>query len=439
MKVVIGLGITGLSCIDYLVSQGESVIAMDAAHQPARYQAFKEKHPDLPCVVGHLDPDILKKAHEIILSPGVSPIQAPLLACQQQGIPLISDIDLLARATQKPIYAITGSNGKTSVTTLLGEMAKAAGRSVAVAGNIGIPVLQSLNNDDQLDAYILELSSFQLDITHDLLPRCSVILKLSPDHLDRYANLDAYRQAKQRIYRRCQHPIVNQDEPELWQNLPLAGKPLTFSIKQTADYGLQYSNNQRCLSINGKAVLATSEMRLQGPHHWQNALVALAMGNVMQLPLSIMLDVLRDFSGLPHRCQWVREHRGVNWYNDSKGTNIGATETAINSVAESTRGRLILLAGGQGKDADFTQLRTCLKRHVSEVLLFGQDADLMSRAWHHVTTVTVLPSLDSAVELANQRASAGDVVLLSPACASFDEFKGFEDRGQQFMNQVNAL
>lgn len=430
MKVVIGLGITGLSCIDYFVRQGQRVIAMDTAEHPAGYEKLKAKHPQIPCFLGSLNPERLQQADEIILSPGVPPEQPLLAECKKRGIPLVGDIELLARSTDKPIYAITGSNGKSTVTTWIGEMAKAAGRNMAVAGNIGTPVLDI----QQSDGYILELSSFQLETTDSLQAKSAVLLNLSPDHLDRHKTCEAYLAAKQRIYQNCENPLVNLDAPEVWQSLSLKNTR-SFSLYQKADYCI----DQSFLTSHGERLLSVNDLCLQGEHNWSNALVALAMGEVMGLPRETLLTVLRQFSGLPHRCQWVRNINGVTWYNDSKGTNTGATETAINSIAKITPERLILLAGGQGKGTDFSELQSCVKRHVSDVILFGQDAALMEQALKKIAHVIRVDSLQAAVELAHQRAKSGDSVLLSPACASFDMFVGYEDRGKQFMNLVNAL
>ncbi len=440
MKVVVGLGVTGLSCIDYLLAQGESVVVMDTRSNPPDYQAFKEKYPQLPCFLGKLDVPHLLQASEVILSPGVSPGLPEFLDCAAHRIPLIGDVELFARAATKPIYAVTGSNGKTTVTTLLGKMAEAAGLNMAVAGNIGIPVLSCLAKEAELDGYILELSSFQLDTTESLRTKAAVVLNVSPDHLERYHHdFSAYLAAKQRIYRHCEKPVANFDQTEIWRYLSLPAGSLTFALKPPANYSLQSLDAETFLTAYDKPVLSVKEMRLQGEHQWQNALAALAMGEAMGIKLETRLSVLRDFPGLEHRCQWVRKVNEVDWYNDSKGTNIGATEAAINSIASTTSGRLILLAGGLAKGVDFTTLRACIKDHVSEVIVFGQDKAQLQQAWQDVVTVNASESLQQAVDFAQQAAQAGDSVLLSPACASFDMFANFEDRGQQFMKLVHAL
>lgn len=436
LKVVVGLGMTGLSCIDYLLKQGESVVAMDTAVAPSGYDKLRAKHPDLPCFLGGLDAASLQAADEIVLSPGVPP-QTPLL--QACGKPLIGDIELFARANNKPVYAITGSNGKTTVTALLAAMVEQAKSKVVVAGNMGVPVLDHLRDDAA--AYVLELSSFQLDTTPSLTTRAAVVLNISPDHLDRYASLDEYLAAKQRIYQHCEYPIVNLDEQHIWLPLQLE-RTIRFSINPSADYadyGVRMSRGKLYLAHGCENLLPVERLALHGEHNWQNALVALIIAKLMGLPFEAILAVLRDFPGLPHRCQRVRTINGVTWYNDSKGTNIGATATAINSIGKATSGKLILLAGGLGKGADFQTLQSCLRQQVSQAILFGQDAPLLAQAWQPATTVSRVNSLEEAVKLAHDKATAGDSVLLSPACASFDMFTGFEDRGNQFMTFVKAL
>lgn len=439
MKVVVGLGLTGVSCIDYLRRLGHDVIAMDGALQPAGLDTIRARYPDLRCILGGLDKRVLAHADEIIISPGV-PIEKVMVASH---VPIIGDIELLARATQKPIYAITGSNGKTTVTTLVGAMANAASANMAVAGNIGTPVLDFLSDDSAqpgVNGFILELSSFQLETTYSLHPKAATILNVTPDHLDRYRDIADYLAAKQRIYHACETPILNADEAWMYSSLPLASSVLRFSVKTSdADYYIESAGKEIYLMRRGERLLAASDMVLQGIHHWQNALAALAFGEVMGLPLTTMLDVLRRFTGLDHRCQWVRSHHGVDWYNDSKATNVGATETAINSLGPQTSGRLVLIGGGLGKGADFSVLQEPVRRFVSHLILMGQDAPQMAEALSACAEVHMVKSIQEAVTVAHQLAQPGDKVLLAPACASLDMFQNYGDRGNQFVAAVNAL
>lgn len=438
MKVVIGLGTTGLSVVRYLRAQAEVVVVMDSALEPEGAVALRAEYPEVCCFFGGFNRDVLDQAEEVIVSPGVSLRHPDLGACVARKC-VVGDIELFARHVRvagKPIsvYGVTGSNGKTTVTTLLGQMAAAAGVHAAVAGNIGPPVLSCLE-DKLTQCYILELSSFQLETTTSLALESGVVLNVTPDHMDRYDDFEAYRAAKQWIYRNCRTPVINMDAPDIWQGLPLPSHRIAFSVKKSADYCL----HEGWLVGHGKRLCSLAEMPLSGEHHWQNALAALAMGEVMGLPLSAMVSVLKNFRGLPHRCQMIREVDGVLWYNDSKGTNIGATETAINTVAHMTPGKVILLAGGLGKGADFRTLEPCLRAHVSHAILLGRDAEILAGAWCAVTQIHRVTTLEEAVACARRLATRGDAVLLSPACASLDMFQNFADRGDQFIAWVNAL
>lgn len=436
MKVVVGLGATGLSCVSYLLAQGEEVIVMDSSLEPAGYQDLQNKHPEVRCLFGDMNHEVLATADEIVISPGV-PIQNVKVI--EHNVPIVGDIELLARTTEQPIYGITGSNGKTTVTTLVGEMAKADKVPVAVGGNIGTPVLDLLRAVNFSD-YVLELSSFQLETTYSLRAKAATILNVTPDHLDRYDGIPEYLAAKQRIYLNCEYPIVNADETWIWQDLALSKNKISFSIKhQKADYCLEKVGGKTFLLRRGQRLLDTAEMRLQGAHHSQNALAALAFGEVMQLSDESMLSVITGFTGLPHRCQWVRNKDGVAWYNDSKATNVGAVETAINSLGAEIQGKLILLAGGLGKGADFSVLRDCVQQAVRELILFGQDASKIGEALQSVTNLHFVKSLQEAVLLADTLAKPHDAVLLAPACASFDMFQHYVDRGNQFIAAVEAL
>jgi len=438
VKAVIGLGATGLSCIRYLLETGNEVIAMDQAESPAGYQNLLQQFPEVRVILGRLDQNILEQAQEIIVSPGV-PIKQP--AIQQaisRGKSVIGDIELFAREIDKPIYTVTGSNGKTTVTTLVGEMAKASKKNIAVAGNIGVPVLDLLETDNE--GFILELSSFQLEATFSLKPEAAVLLNVTPDHMDRYADFADYLRAKQHIYTDCHHPIVNADAPQIWSNLNLSPQKISFSVQnQNADYYLERNNDKVYLACRGEKLLDVEAMPLRGHHHWQNSLAALALGETMNLSMPNMLAVLTSFKGLPHRVQLVRTRNGVQWYNDSKGTNVGATETAVNSLGAQKNGKLILLAGGLAKGADLSLLQPCVSRYVDHAILFGQDAPLLAVALNNSTQVHLVDSLIEGVKLSDQLSKANDIILLSPACASMDMFINYVDRGNQFIAAVEAL
>lgn len=435
-SIVIGLGKTGISCIRYLVEQGIPVMAMDTRENPPGLDEMRKNWPQIPIHIGSLDAALLLQAKELIVSPGLS-LQEPAIASAiAQGIPAIGDIELFARAAKAPIVGITGSNAKGTVTTLVGDMGRKAGKKVLVGGNIGTPALDLLFEPTP-DLYVLELSSFQLETTYSLKAAAATILNISPDHLDRYADLNAYIAAKQRIYNGCKAAVYNKDDKNTWPDSSVpAMLGFAGSTQPTTDFQLLEFSGDYWLAQGEQRLLPVNAMRIRGKHNWLNALAALALGTAVGLPMEPMLAALREFPGLPHRCQFVRERNDVAWYNDSKGTNIGSTLAAIEGLAETISGQLILIAGGLGKGADFTLLRDAVSQHVKQVILIGRDASIIAKALPESTTVD---SLEAAVALADKMAQSGDAVLLSPACASFDMFKNFEHRGEVFTQLVRSL
>ncbi|OYW96298.1 MAG: UDP-N-acetylmuramoyl-L-alanine--D-glutamate ligase, partial [Pseudomonadales bacterium 32-61-5] len=343
------------------------------------------------------------------------------------------------REARAPIIAITGSNAKSTVTTLVGEMAQAAGRKVAVGGNLGTPALDLLNDDVEL--YVLELSSFQLETTAQLNAEVATCLNVSEDHMDRYAGLPAYHQAKHRIFRGARQVVINRDDrlsrPLLGDDVPVwsfgLGKP------DFKGFGLVEESGETHLAFQFEALMPARELRMRGAHNQSNALAALALGHAAGLPFEPMLDTLRRFGGLPHRCQWVGEHGGVNYYDDSKATNVGAALAAIGGLGADIGGKLVLIAGGDGKGADFSALHAPVARYCREVILLGRDAGLLANALDGAAPVHRVQSLEQAVQRAALSAQPGDAVLLSPACASLDMFKNFEERGLLFAAAVEAL
>lgn len=436
--VILGLGLSGLSCIRYLLEQGhDNIIVNDSRSEPPGIEELKNKYPQIPVVLGGFDQNLLEKANQIIISPGIS-LKHPLIIQQiLRGIEVIGDIELFAREATAPILGITGSNGKTTVTTLVGKMVAASGYQVAVGGNIGEPALDLLHQP--ADFYVLELSSFQLETTNSLKLKSGVILNVTEDHMDRYQNFEEYCKAKQRIYYQCEFPIVYGNQPETWKGLNFQNPPVVFSLTSDADFCVSLHQGQSYLFHQGAPLIATNELLLHHPHHLENALAALALGSTINLPMEVMLNVLRSFSGLPHRCQLVRTFDEVAWYNDSKGTNVGATIAAILSLGSQKKGRLILIAGGDSKKADLQPLFKSVSQYVDKVILIGQDAPLFYNLLSNQVNCLRVESLADAVESAHQFANAGDIVLLSPACASFDMFNNYEHRGEVFMKCVNSL
>lgn len=438
--LVAGLGKTGLSIARYLHRNKQSFIAYDTREHPVELDAFLTEFPGVDYYLKEVPEDLFSKVSAIISSPGVS-LDTPLMQkARDNQIPVYGDIECLAREISKPVIAITGTNGKSTVTTLVGEMAKAAGINVAVAGNIGAPVLDLLNDGISYDLWVLELSSFQLDLTFSLAPVAATILNISADHLDRHHTFESYVTAKQRVYHRALNSIYNRDDER--------SKP-DMSIQQISSFGLDApaegqwgviaSKEGYYLAYGPNRLISVDEMKLKGRHNWSNALAACALAHTVGIDFEAMITVLKRFSGLPHRAQWVRTLNGVDWINDSKGTNIGATCSAILGIGGSMQGKIVLIAGGQGKGADFTELQQPIAEHVRTLVLIGSDADKMQQALQPVVHVVRAATLEEAVQMAHQEAKSGDVVMLSPACASQDMFRDFNERGQIFVSAVEAL
>jgi UDP-N-acetylmuramoylalanine--D-glutamate ligase len=438
MKVVVGLGKTGLSCARYLASRDEKFRVLDTRKNPPGLQQLRAECPDVEIELGELNPQTLINAKQLIVSPGVNQKESAIQSAIDSGVSVTGDVDIFAKSITAPIVAITGSNAKSTVTTLVGEMAKAEGINVAVAGNIGLPVLDLLQEAPS-SLYVLELSSFQLETTQNLGAEIATVLNLSLDHMDRYESFEEYRQAKFRIFQNCHQVVINDDDVMSQIELPSDVRQWHFTLTEnpTSEFTLLSRDNCQYLAFNQQALIPVSELRIAGTHNVANALAALALGHAAGLSMEIMLGTLKDFPGLAHRCQWVAEKNGVNWYNDSKGTNVGACIAAVNGLGG--KGKIILLAGGQGKGADFTPLKQPLSAFGQLAILFGEDAALIEQALAGAVMTVTVASLEDAVMLADEKANSGDVVLLSPACASFDMFSNYEERGDAFIHCVGEL
>lgn len=434
--LIIGLGKTGLSCARFLAKQGISFIIMDDRSQPPELAALREQFPDTELFLGGFDAEVMSSCGQIIISPGVSLFDPVIADIIESGIPVIGDIELFARHADAPVVGVTGSNGKSTVTTLVAEMARTAGSDVRVGGNLGTPALDLLK-DTPPDLYVLELSSFQLESTWSLNCVASVVLNMSPDHLDRYRDIDEYLAAKLRIYHGDGTIIVNSDDPLLRHHIPSTRKCLYFGAgePEQGGYGLRKQCNELWLVKGGEYLMPASELRISGLHNVANALAALALGDAAGLPRQAMLTALRTFKGLPHRMEWVAEQDGVTWYNDSKGTNVGATVAALQGL----NGKVVLIAGGLGKGADFSPLKNVVAEKCRAVVLIGRDASLIEKALNKVVPVFHASNMKDAVQHASHNAEPGDVVLLSPACASFDMFNNYEHRGQIYTTAVRSL
>lgn len=439
LHVVVGLGHSGYSAARYLAQKGIPVAITDTRSNPPHLADIQETFPALPVSVGKLDEALLLKAARVVLSPGVS-LQEPVISrLVSRGVPVIGDIELFAEAVNAPVLAITGTNAKSTVTTIVGEMAKKANLSVQVGGNLGVPALDLLQAVPP-DLYVLELSSFQLETTCLLAPRVATVLNIAPDHMDRYATLQAYCNAKQRVYIGATVAVCNRDDPATDCAARVKSK-FYFTLQEPRDneFGLMRKNGEMYLAFENQALMPVSELPVPGRHYQANALASLAMGQGYGLPMNAMLDALKQFKGLAHRCQLVRKHQDVSWYNDSKGTNVGATLAAIEGLGPEIRGKLVLIAGGVGKNADFSPLITSIQKYVKTVILMGEAASLMAAVLGDRVDIRLVKTMEEAVDTAASLAQPDDSVLLSPACASFDMFENFEHRGQVFSEIVQAL
>ena len=433
--VIVGLGRTGISCARYLASRGWRLAVTDTRAAPPELAQLRALDAGIAVSLGELDTRLLAGADCVVASPGVS-LQEPFFgAARKLGLEIVGDIELFARAAAAPVVGITGTNGKSTVTTLLGRMAARAGVNVRVGGNLGEPALELL--DPQAELYVLELSSYQLETTDSLTCRAATVLNVSPDHLDRYADLAAYAAAKGRIFARCDTAVINLDDPLVMALPRAATRTLSFSLRASigADYAVASRAGQWWLMRREQPLLALAELKIQGLHNAANALAALALGEALALPLPVMLAELRSFAGLAHRSQWVADVNGVTYIDDSKGTNVGATLAAVAGMP----GPLLLILGGEGKSQDFTALAPAFRGKVRHALLIGRDAAQLESALRGVCTVERATSLEAAVRAAAAVARAGDTVLLSPACASLDMFRDYAHRGAVFAAAVRGL
>ena len=438
--LIVGLGKTGLSCARYLSERGVEVAVTDSREYPPALDELQKAYPDIAVFVGGFNSEAFQRATCLIVSPGIS-LSEPLVAeARVRGAEIIGDIELFARNTNAPVIAITGSNGKSTVTALVGEMAKAANLDVRVGGNIGVPALDLLH-EPRPDLYVLELSSFQLETTYSLNARAAAILNISEDHMDRYHDLADYTAAKAKIYHGTGTLVVNLDDARVMAtvNMIRHGRTLvgfTEHVPAENQFGICSRDDVDGLCFGNEFLLAASELKIKGKHNIANALAALALGKEANIPFAAMLKALKTFPGLAHRSQWVAEKNGVAWYNDSKATNVGAAMAAITGLPAN---KLVLIAGGQSKGQDFSPLQEVVKDRVKHLILLGQDAELINDALKDCTEISFVADLSAAVAKAYEIANPGDAVLLSPACASFDMFTGYEQRGNIFVALVKEI
>ncbi|MGH8485639.1 MAG: UDP-N-acetylmuramoyl-L-alanine--D-glutamate ligase, partial [Pseudomonas sp.] len=422
-----------------LANRGVAFAVADTREQPPELETLRRDYPQVEVRCGDLDVEFLCRADELYVSPGLALATPALQQAAARGVKLSGDIELFARNAKAPIIAISGSNAKSTVTTLVGEMAAAAGKRVAVGGNLGTPALDLLSDDVEL--YVMELSSFQLETTDLLNAEVATVLNVSEDHMDRYSGLPAYHLAKHRIFRGARQVVVNRQDA-LSRPLLAEGQPVwTFGLNAPdfKAFGLREEGGEKYLAFEFQNLMPVRELKIRGSHNQSNALAALALGHAVGLPMDAMLSSLRTFAGLAHRCQWVRERNGVSWYDDSKATNVGAALAAIEGLGADIDGKLVVIAGGDGTGADFSALREPVAAHCRAVVLLGRDAERLAEALGDRVPLIRVKTLDEAVAQCAEQAQPGDAVLLSPACASLDMFKNFEERGRLFAQAAGGL
>jgi UDP-N-acetylmuramoylalanine--D-glutamate ligase len=456
-SVVVGIGKTGASCLRYLLKRGVPVSATDSRRAPPGLDDLGPAAQRLDLRLGGFDLSLLEDATQLVISPGVSLEEPIAAAARARGIEILGDVELFARAVRAPVIGITGTNGKSTVTSLVARMAEAAGRRVLAGGNLGPPALDLLEQPVP-DLYVLELSSFQLDTTRSLRLQAAVVLNVSADHLDRYASVQQYADAKARIFSEAATIVLNADDPWVARmgdayRAPRVAAPriVTFSVERNdrcadhryagrTDFALSHEGDpsaggQIWLMRRGEKLMDAARLKIQGLHNAANALAALALGEAAGLPMDAMCRALESFPGLPHRSAWVADLDGVHYVDDSKGTNVGATIAAVSGMP----GPLVMIAGGEGKGQDFTPLASAFRGKVRHVVLIGKDAPALAAALAGVCSTETVDSMAAAVSAARAQAQAGDTVLLSPACASLDMFRDYGHRGDVFAAAVQAL
>jgi UDP-N-acetylmuramoylalanine--D-glutamate ligase len=438
-SVVVGLGKTGASCVRYLAKRGDHVSATDSRSAPPGLADLGDLAGRVTLRLGGFDLSLLDGAARVLMSPGVSLNEPIAQTARARGIDVLGDVELFAREVRAPVIGVTGTNGKSTVTTLVARMAAAAGRRVLAGGNLGEPALDLLEQP-QPDLYVLELSSFQLETTSSLVLQAAVVLNVTADHLDRYPSVEAYARAKGRIFAKASTVVLNGDDPWVLAMRDQAQRSdahtVTFSIERSdTDFSLLRRGGNVFLSRRGDALLDVARMKISGLHNAANALAALALGEAAGLPMPQMLAALESFPGLSHRSSWVADVAGVRYVDDSKGTNVGATTAAVAGMA----GPLVIIAGGEGKGQDFSPLADAFRGKVREAVLIGQDAPAIAAALKGVCETRSAASMEEAVTEAKRVARPGDTVLLSPACASFDMFRDYGHRGDVFAAAVLKL
>jgi UDP-N-acetylmuramoylalanine--D-glutamate ligase len=436
LTIVIGLGETGMSVAEYLSKKNIPFTMLDTRANPPKLAAFKQRFPNNEIYLGEFEESRFSQASQIIVSPGVD-IKHHVLrkVVKAYDCECIGDIELFARSSTRPVVAVTGSNGKSTVTSLIAEMARCANVRAYAGGNLGPPALELLEHEDA-ELFVLELSSFQLESTQSLQPHVSVVLNISPDHLDRHGDVERYAHIKEHIYSNANNSVINREDVYV-SNMKTSGNRISFGLDKPMEGHFGVINEDGCafLAFGEKHLLPVNELALKGESGILNSLAGLALGHTLNLPMQKMLEVLKSFIGLPHRLVLVTEHKGVAWFNDSKGTNIGATISSLRSL----NNNIILIAGGIFKGGDLGLLKQAVIRHAKQVVLLGKDAELLQQGLASSVPIEHASSMHDAVMMAQKIATKGDQVLLSPACASFDMYQNYMERGSDFENCVKEL
>ncbi len=444
LTVIVGLGDTGLSCAKYFATLGEKFKIVDSRENPPALTRLRELMPDVDVELGDFAIETFLQAKQLVVSPGVNIRTREIATARKAGVPITGDIDIFSKEVTAPVIAITGSNGKSTVVALLAEILAQAGKKFAPGGNLDgenfKPALDLLA-EEKKDLYVLELSSFQLETTENLGAEVATMLNLSADHMDRYESLEDYHAAKQRIFSGCKQVVVNRDESRSYPRNERDATVWDFGFGRPGvnGSGLLEEGGEQYLACQFEKIASVNELKVFGPHNISNVLAAISLAMAVDIDMGSIRAAITRFAGLPHRCQWVANVAGVEFYNDSKGTNVAATVAAIEGLGERIDGHIVLIAGGQAKGADFSALLPAINRWGKELILIGQDAVEMAATLNGGIQTYFAGDMQDAVEVALAHSTSGDAVLLSPACASFDMFDDFQHRGFSFIQSVETL
>jgi UDP-N-acetylmuramoylalanine--D-glutamate ligase len=444
LTVIVGLGDTGLSCVKYFASTGEKVKVVDSRDEPPGLAVLIEMYPDVECELGDFNLETFVTAKQLVISPGISIRSVEIEAAKEAGVAITGDIDIFSKQVAAPIIAVTGSNGKSTVVAMLADIVTKAGKNFGLGGNLDgdnfKPALDLLAEGEK-DLYLLELSSFQLETTQNLGAAVATILNLSADHMDRYEGIDDYQRAKQRIFTGCKQVVINRDDKESYPLIESDAAIWDFGFGRASvnGLGLLEEGGDLYLAYQLEKIVSVNELKIFGQHNISNVLAAVALAMAIDIDMNAIKAAITEFSGLPHRCQWVANIDGVDFYNDSKGTNVGATVAAIEGLGEHISGHIVLIAGGIAKGADFAALVPAMNKWGKAVILIGQDAAEMASYFDTEIQTYFANDMPDATRVALHQSATGDAVLLSPACASFDMFENFQHRGFAFMESVGTL